>query len=217
MNGLERVVTEELTRVPQGPSADDLRHRARARRVRRTGSVAAVAIVFAVLGIGAMLQSPTSQRVQVSAPTPTSTSAPTATTTTIATPDSTLPLATAAEFPPLAKIIDTVTGVVKSDADPKAVVANPNSAEIVATTDTKAFAIWGGTHDDKPIYVVQVIGKFVCDSCQGPPTNFKAPRGEVLQVFFDSDGNGNGFGFSPQPRNIAQLGKVYRLPLPGLP
>jgi hypothetical protein len=34
-------------------------------------------------------------------------------------------------------------------------------------------------------------------------------------VFFDASGHGSGFGFSPQPRNIAQLGKVYRLALPG--
>lgn len=209
MNVLDRLVEEELTRVPPGPSANDLRHHARVRRARRAGSVATVAIVFAVLGIAAMLQSPPSRRVQVTAPVPTAST----TTATTVIPDSPLPLATASQFPPLAKMIQTVTGVVQSNADPKAVVATPASAQIVATTDRKAFAIWGGTHDDKPIYVVQVVGKFVCDSCYGPVAS-KAPRGDALQVFFDASGNGAGFGFSPQPRDIAQLGKVYRLPLP---
>jgi len=141
---------------------------------------------------------------------------PTASTTTATTviPDSPLPLATASQFPPLAKMIQTVTGVVQSNADPKAVVATPASAQIVATTDTKAFAIWGGTHDDKPIYVVQVVGEFLCEDCHGP-VGSKAPRGNALQVSFDSHGHGFGFGFSPQPQNIAQLGKVYRLALPG--
>jgi hypothetical protein len=208
MNVLERLVADELTRVPAGPAADDLRRRARIRRARRVGAVATVAIVFAVLAIAAMLQSPDSHRVQVSEPAPTESS----TAATVVTP-ATVPLATTAEFPPLAKMVETVSGVVKSNADPKAVVANPTSAEIVATTDTRAFAFWGGTHDDKPIYVVQVVGKFLCETCYGPGGS-TAPRGDALQVFFDASGHGNGFGFSPHPRDIAQLGKVYRLPLP---
>ena len=211
MNVLERWVEEELTRVPPGPSADELRRRARARRARRAGSVATVAIVFAVArnrGDAAITDEPSrpgdrtgSDRIDDDAHDRDPRTRR-------------LPLATTAEFPPLAKMIRTVTGVVQSNADPKAVVANPASAEIVATTDTKAFAIWGGTHDDKPIYVVQVVGKFVCDSCSGPVAS-KAPRGDALQVLFDASGNGTGFGFSPQPRDIAQLGKVYRLSLPG--
>lgn len=74
MNGLERLVQEELTRVPPGPSADALRRRARVRRTRRTGgAVAALAIVLAGLGAGAWLRSPTRHRVQVtqSVPKPT--------------------------------------------------------------------------------------------------------------------------------------------------
>lgn len=206
MNVLERLVEEELTRVPPGPSGSQLRRRARLRRARRAGSVATVAIVFAILGIAAMLQSPDSHRVQVTQP------VPTASTTTVI-PDSRLPLATTAEFPPLAKMVDAVTGMAESNADPKAVVANPTSAQIVATTDTKAFALWGGTTDGKPIYVVQVVGRFLCETCHGPMGS-KAPRGDAIQAIFDASGNGTGFGFSPHPRNIAQLGKLYRLPLP---
>jgi hypothetical protein len=207
MNVLERLVADELTRVPEGPAADDLRRRARVRRARRVGTVATVAIVFAVLAIAALLQSPASHHVQVSEPTPTASTTPT-----VVTP-ATVPLATTAEFPPLAKMVQTVSGAVKSNVDPKAVVANPTSAEIVATTDTRAFAIWGGTHDDKPIYVAQVTGQFLCESCFGPGGSM-APRGDALQLFFDASGNGTGFGLSPHPRNITQLGKVYRLPLP---
>jgi hypothetical protein len=212
MNVLERLVADELTRVPAGPAADDLRRRARIRRARRVGAVATVAIVFAVLAIAAMLQSPDSHRVQVSEPAPTESSTESSTAATVP-PPSALPLATTVQFPPLAKMVETVSGVVKSNADPKAVVANPTSAEIVATTDTRAFAFWGGTHHDKPIYVVQVVGKFLCETCYGPGGS-TAPRGDALQVFFDASGHGNGFGFSPHPRDIAQLGKVYRLPLP---
>src|SRR5438477_300549 len=75
MNVLERLVEEELTRVPPGPSANELRHRARVRRARRFGSVAILAIVLAVLGIAAMLQSPASHHVQVVEPVPTESTA----------------------------------------------------------------------------------------------------------------------------------------------
>src|SRR5260221_618215 len=135
MNVLERLVEEELTRVPPGPSATALRHRVRVRRARRFGSVAVLAIVFAVLGIAAMLQSPPSNRVQVSQPVPTESTTPAPP----VPPASPLPLATASQFPPLAKMIASLTGTVRGNADPQAVVENPTSAEIVATTDTKAF------------------------------------------------------------------------------
>ncbi|MDQ1508680.1 MAG: hypothetical protein QOG50_524 [Actinomycetota bacterium] len=211
MNVLERWAEEELTRVPSGPPAAELRHRVRVRRARRVGSVAAVAIVLAILGIAATLQSPASQRVQVTEPVPTEPT--TAPSTTALLPGSHLPLATTAEFPPLARIIRSVTAGVKSNLDPKAVVTNPSSAEIVATTDARAYPIWGGHPDDKPIYVVQVVGKFMCESCSGPVRS-QAPRGDALQFFFDSSGNGFGFGLSPQPKHIDQLGAVYRLPMP---
>jgi hypothetical protein len=206
MNVLERLVTEELTRVPTGPSAGDLRRRARVRRARRVGAVATVAVVFAVLAIAAMLQSPGSHQVRVVEPAPmtSTTGGPIAVTP--------LPLATTKEFPPLAKMIASLTGTVRSNTDPKAVVENPTSAEIVATTDTKAFALLGGTHDDKPVYVAQVTGHFLCEFCYGPAGS-NALHGNALQVIFDSDGHGIGFGFGAQPKNLAQLGTVHRLEL----
>jgi hypothetical protein len=205
MNVLERWVDEELTRIPPGPSAGELRRRARVRRARRGGAMAAVSVVL-VLAVTAVLQSPGSRQVNVIAPAP----EPTMTT---ATPTSTLPVATTAEFPPLAKIISNVIGNVQSNTDPKAVVTTPTSAEIVATTNARANALWGGTTDEKPIYIVQVIGRFLCETCHGP-VNSKAPRGSALQVFFDTGGNGFGFGLSATPKDLSTLGAVYRLPLP---
>ena len=213
MNVLERLVEEELARVPAGPSPDDLRRRARARRARRAGSATAVAIVFAVFGIAAMLQTPTQHRVQVTEPAPTQSTPAPSTSPTSVVPDSSLPLATAAEFPPLAKIVSSVSGSVKSNADPKAVAEQPASAEIVATTDTKAWALWGGSKDDKPIYVVQVTGKFVCNGCSRP-NGAGVAHGDAFQVFFDPSGTGFGFGFSPTPKDLSTLGTVYRLGLP---
>jgi hypothetical protein len=206
MNVLERLVTEELTRVPTGPSAGDLRRRARVRRARRVGAVATVAVVFAVLAIAAMLQSPGSHQVRVVEPAPmtSTTGGPIAVTP--------LPLATTKEFPPLAKIIASLTGTVRSNTDPKAVVENPTSAEIVATTDTKAYAIWGGTHDDKPIYVAQVTGSFVCDTCPRPE-GASSPHGVALTVWFGTDGHTGGLGLAQRPTDLSQLGTVYRLEL----
>jgi hypothetical protein len=215
MNVLERLVEEELTRVPPGPSAAALRHRASARRARRYGSVAVLAIVFAVLGIAAMLQSPGSHQVQVSQPAPTA-----STTTATVVPDSPLPLATKAEFPRLSKMAQTVLRVVENNIDPKAAAASPTSAEIVATTNARAYAHWGGSKDDKPTYIVQVAGKFVCKAASSKasasltcpvPVGASAPRGGALQVRFDDDGFV--LGFSPQPRDLSELGTVYRLEL----
>jgi hypothetical protein len=208
MNVLERLVEEELTRVPPGPSANDLRQRARVRRARRYGSVAVLAIVFAVLGIAAMLQSPASRHVQVSQPIPTESTSG----ATVVTP-ATVPLATTAEFPPLAKMIASLSGTVRSNADPKAVVEKPTSAEIVATTDTHALEFWGGTHEGKPVYVVQIRGRFVCVMCPRP-VGANSPAGEALQVVFDADGTSTGFfGLTREPEVLAQLGTVYRLEL----
>jgi hypothetical protein len=207
VNVLERWVEEELTRVPAGPSADELRHRGRVRRARRVGALGVVAIVLGILGI-ALLQSPDSQRVQVTEPVPTEPA-------TTAAPTSTLPLATTAEFPPLDKIIKSVSGNVKSNTDPKAVLTRPISAEIVATTDTQAYPIFDGSRTGKPIYVVQVIGSFICQTCEGP-ANYEI-RGDALQVFFDTDGTAFRFAMGsgyPYPHTLDPLGKVYRLALP---
>jgi hypothetical protein len=214
---LEHSVTEELARVPEGPPADELRRRARVRRARRMGSVGSVAMVFTVIVLGTMLQSPASHRVQVTEPASTTPDQPASTTTTIVIPDSPLPLATTAEFPQLQKMLGTVSGMVTSDKDPKAVAQNPTSAQIVATTDTKAWALWGGTRNDTPIYVVQVTGKFVCNGCSRPATATESPHGDAIQVFFDHSGNGAGFGMSREAKDLSSLGRVYRLPLPGLP
>jgi hypothetical protein len=199
MNVLERWATEELTRVPTGPSAGELRRRARVRRARRVGAVATVAIVFAVLAVAAMLQSPGSRQVRVMEPAPltSTTGGPIAVTP--------LPLATTKEFPPLAKIIASLTGTVERNADPKAVVENPMSAEIVATTtETNALTT----------YVAQVTGDFVCADCRGIHRAGEQPRtGRALQVGFDRNGTAIEFEFGDRPEDLAQLGKVYRLEL----
>jgi hypothetical protein len=213
VNVLERRVEEELTRVPSGPSGRELRRRVRVRRARHFGAVGAVAIVFAVLGIATMLQSPDRHRVQVTQP------APTEPTTTSTAPASKLPLATTTEFPPLEKIINSVTGSVRSNTDPKAVVANPSSTQIVATTRDRAYAVLRGgtrgvgTGEDR-IYVVQVIGGFSCRSCTGP-LNAPPERGSVLVETLEANGEGTifGIGVSPTPYDLSTLGTVYRLEL----
>ncbi len=165
--------------------------------------------MFAVVALVATRQSPATHEVRVSGPAPTESSIP----GTVVTP-ATIPLATEAQFPPLSKMIASLTGTVRSNADPKAVVENPTSAEIVATTDTKAYAIWGGTRDDKPIFVAQVTGEFVCQECQGIRRAGDLPRtGRVLQVGFDSTGTATDFGFGDQPADLSKLGTVYRLDL----
>jgi hypothetical protein len=211
VNVLEHWVEQELTRVPAGPSADELRHRGRVGRARRVGALGAVAIVLGILGM-ALLQSPSSHRVQVTEPVPTEP-------TTIPAPASTLPLATTSEFPPLEKIVASVTGAVTSNTDPKAVVANPSSAEIVATTRERAYEVLGGgtrgigTGEDR-IYVVQVVGDFSCRSCAQP---LAAPpaRGSVFVETLESNGEGTIFGIavSPTPYDLSTLGTVYRLEL----
>ena len=205
MNVLERWAEEELPRVPPGPSVDELRRRVRVRRARRVGSLATVAIVLAILGIAALVRSPAEHRVQVTEPTTGST--PTTTT---------LPLATAAEFPPLAKMAKIVSNNVRLDDQRVAGAAHPTSGEIVETTRARALPLFGGSlaNPGEHIYVVQVMGNFTCKSCSRP-ANAVAPHGRALQVLFDDDGNGYAYGVGPGAYDLSTLGTVYRIPLPG--
>jgi hypothetical protein len=200
VNVLERWAEEELPRVPPGPSVDELRRRVRARRARRVGSLAAVAIVLAILGIAALLRSPAEHRVQVTEP------------TTGSTP-TTLPVATTAEFPPLAKIVNSVIVRVHNDSDPKTVARQPSSAEIVATTRGHVDAARSQSEPEaeQPIYFVQLIGDFVCNSCFGGPGY--PPRGPAFQLEFEEDGSIGGGTCCRVDDTLRTLGTVYRLPL----
>jgi hypothetical protein len=201
---MERWAEEELTRVPPGPSVRELHRRLRARRARRVGSVAAVAIVLAVLGIVGLLQSPSPHRVLVTEPSTSSTAVPT---------PSTLPAATTAQFPALAKIVDSVIVTVQRDSVLSA-GPPPGSAEIVATTSGRAEALKGGSgpHPEQPIYLVQVIGDFVCNDCFN--VSAPAPRGRSFQVTFDRTASRGGFSIgAKRPYDLSSLGTVYRLSL----
>jgi hypothetical protein len=207
---LERWTQEELTRVPPGPSAAELRRRVRVRRARRVGLLATAAIVFATLGTAAMLHSPEEQRVRVVQPAPTNTSAgPTPT-------PATVPLATTEQFPPLARMAEIVSNNVRSDDRPGPGAAHPTSGEIVETTRARAFLLWGGSLENlgEHIYVVQVIGNFTCDHCSRP-ANAVAPHGRAIVLQFDAAGNGYSYGVGPRVYDLSTLGTVYRFPLAG--
>jgi len=195
MNVLERWAAEEFTRVPVGPSPDDLRRRVRVRRARRAAaSLAALALVSVVAGIAVSQRSP-DRRVEVVGPT---------------TP-TTLPIATTAEFPPLARIVRMVREQVSLQWNPAAGSPRPDSVEIVEVSRAEAEALEGGS-PSRTRYFVQVIGDFVCRGCSGigsPP-----PHGSVLQLSFGPSGYSTAFGIGGNhPADLAAAGTVYRLPL----
>ena len=203
MNVLERWAEEELTRVPRGPSAGELRRRVRTRRARRAVSLAAVAIVLAVLGIAALVQSPAPHRdVRVVEPAPTTTGVST----------TTLPLATTQQVPPLAKIVNSVIADVQRKTNLQ-MTAQPSSAEIVSTTVGRADALHGArvANPGNEIYLVQVIGDFTCRECG---LAARPPHGQVLQSQFDKTGDIVGFSVGAnRPDDLATLGTVYRISL----
>lgn len=89
-----------------------------------------------------------------------------------------------------------------------------STTEIVETTRARAFPLLGGsvTNLASHIYIVQVIGTFVCDECSRPE-GAAAPRGRALHVEFDVTGTGYGFGLGADPFDFSTLGTVYRFPL----
>jgi hypothetical protein len=206
VNVLQRWSEEELARVPRGPTADELRRRVRVRRTRRVGSLATIVIVMAVLGIAALLQSPTAHRVSVTEPASSTAAVPTGTT---------LPLATADQVPPLAKITNSVVGTVQTDIDLKAIGHESSSAEIVLTTQGRADALTGGgssPRPNQPMFLVQVVGDFVCNDCMGLVPY--RPHGTSFQALFDRAGNRDGFSIgAKQPFDLSSIGTPYRLSL----
>lgn len=216
MNVLEQWTDEQLTRVPSGPSADDLRRRARVRRNRRVGaSLAAVAIVLAILGIAAMLRSPAPRHVEVLLPAPTIGVEPT---TTLPDAINVPGFSNGATEPKdkrnsviYDKINHTVSGAALADAaDPKAPV---DFAEVVVTTRHATIGEFGDTPNgagDRR-YVVQVVGDLDCRSCRGPGNG--PFRGRVMALLFDAAGDGVGFTFGGEPQDLSRLGTVYRMPI----
>ena len=92
-------------------------------------------------------------------------------------------------------------------------------AEVVATTRDKVYGLFGGPQklDTSPIYVVRMVGTFVCNECSRPP-GVSAPRGNEI-LFIYSRGTGHGaaqiegaFQIGRGPTDISRFGKVYRLP-----
>jgi hypothetical protein len=198
VNGLEQSVRDELTRVPAGPAATELRRRAATRRARRVGGgVVAIVLVLIGFGIGVLLHSPAQSQLQVVQ------TGPAATRTT-------LPDATTAVVPPLAKIREVVGNLVMTDVVPNRRGSRAYTAQIAVTTvghTSPPFAN-GGAGAGQRRYVVQVIGNVECNSCFGLT---KEPGGRAFSDLFDSDGEIVGTTLGPRIYDLSRLGPVYRL------
>jgi hypothetical protein len=86
-------------------------------------------------------------------------------------------------------------------------------AEVVATTRDKLYGLFGGPQklDTSPIYLVRMVGKFVCNECSFP-FGGSAPHGNEI-MFIYSRGTGQGaFQIGGGPTDVSQFGTVYRLP-----
>ena len=88
--------------------------------------------------------------------------------------------------------------------------------EIVATTRDKTSGLFvgPGVVEATPIYVVRLVGSFICDYCSTPP-NARVPHGsEILFTHAPSATGGGAFSIGNGPTDLASLGTVYRLPQP---
>ncbi len=158
MSRLEEAVRHDLERAPEPPAIELVARRSSRRRARHLLGGAVPALLIAVAVVVAVASRDAGQPVNVATVTTRSTTS--TPTTTVPTEVTTLPIATAETFPGLSRILNQVR-------DEEQANGTAQYGEIVATTRDKTFAIFGGRQpiDTRPMYLVRLVGTFVCNSC----------------------------------------------------
>jgi hypothetical protein len=200
MNRLEAAVQHDLAGALAPPPVAAVERRAQRRRARELAAGGGAAVVVAALAVAGFVWTRPTTPVRVA------TSSPSTSTSTLP-PTTRLPIATTAVFPKLEQVESQARAFAASDGP-------VSRAEIVATTRDKVFVLFGGKTDDhRRIYLVKLVGRFVCDGCS-VPAGGSAPHGDriyfVVQLAPGSPDSA--FSIGSRDVDLSVFGKVYRLP-----
>ncbi len=126
-----------------------------------------------------------------------------------ATPPDSAPVATERTVPGLAAVMQRVQNF---EYD------GPVSyAEVVATTRDKLYGLFGGPQklNTSPVYLVRMVGRFVCNECSRPPGASVQRGNQILLIVPRGASLGlsgvGAFGIGDGSTDLSQFGTVYRL------